>query len=185
MDKFGGFAQVLDAPVEELKRVEGVGEQSALLIKLFRSSYRYYQIQSTSSKIDFGKVSECGQYMMARVNGKKNEEVHLLCLDGQKRLINCLKIDEGSVNAVVLKNDKILRTAIANNASAVVLAHNHPGAVATPSREDVDVTRHLAKVLMNAGISLLDHFILSDCDYVSLVESNLYHPEEFGIYMGR
>lgn len=185
VEKFGGFSQVLDAPIEELEKVEGVGHQSAVLIKLFRSSYRYYQVEITSTKNEMLNTEQCGKYLMARMNGKKNEEVYLLCLDGRRKLINCVKIDEGSVRAVVLSNDKVLRTAITNNAASVILAHNHPGAFAVPSGEDVDVTKHLAKILMSAGVCLLDHIVVSDTEYVSLVASGLYHPEEYGVHIVR
>lgn len=185
IDRFGGFAQVLDAPVEELLKVEGIGPQSAVLLKMIRSSYRYYQMQITSSDVEFNRIDQCGAYLSARMNGRKNEEVHLLCLDGKKKLINCVKIDEGTSHAVVLSGEKVLKVAISNNATCVILGHNHPGAFAVPSGEDVDSTKRLAKILLNAGIYLLDHYVVNDVEYTSMFESRLYNPEDFGICIGR
>ena len=184
IDKFGGFSQVLDAPLEELERVEGVGHNSALLLKLFRSSHRYYEICETSNDIRLNTIDQCGKYLMARLNGRKNEEIHLLCLDAKRKVINCQKIEEGSVSSAKLSFRKVINAAMTNNAVSVILAHNHPGGFAVPSAEDVEATKRLAKVLIDVDVYLLDHIVVNNSEYVSLVASNLYHPNEIGIHIG-
>ena len=120
---------------------------------------------------------------MARLNGRRNEEVHLLCLDGKREVINCVKIDEGDACSTKVSTRKVIGTAVAENAISVILAHNHPVGFAIPSGEDVEVTCRLAKALKTVDVYLLDHIIVTDRDYVSLREAGHYSPEACGIYL--
>lgn len=185
LERFGSFAQVMDAPIQELEKVEGMGHQSALLLNFIRSSYRYYQLSLTAKGTVLNSIEECGQYLMAKLDGKRNEEVYLLCLDGKRKLLNCLLVGEGDVCSVNVSTRKVLNLALSQNAVMVVLAHNHPGGFAIPSDEDVKVTQHLARTLRDAGVYLLDHIVVSDSDYVSMVHSGLYSLESVGIYLDR
>ena len=185
IDTFGSFHRVMDAPIEELEKVEGMGHRSALFLKLLRSSHSYYSLSAASQSKEMRNIEECAEYLMAKLDGKRNEEVHLLCLDGKRCLINCVKISEGDICSANVSARKIVNAALSNNAVAVVLAHNHPGGFALPSREDISVTNHLATTLFHTGIYLLDHIIVTDSDYVSLYRSRIYAPEDLGIHWGQ
>ena len=95
INRFGTFEQVLNAPMDELEKIEGIGHKSALYLKFIRESYRYFRICEAGKRTTLKSVKECAEYLMARLNGKRNEEVHLLCLDAKREVINCVKIDEG------------------------------------------------------------------------------------------
>ena len=112
------------------------------------------------------------------MEGKRNEEVWLLCLDGKRNLINCVKIVEGDICCANVSPRKVVNIALSNNAVAVVMAHNHPAGFAVPSDEDVLVTNHLAAALRHTGIRLLDHIVVTDTDYVSMFQSRLYIPDD-------
>lgn len=183
--QFGSFARVMDAPVEALEQVEGMGHQSAVLLKFIRSSYRYYQLSLTEKGTVLRTIEDCGQYLMAKLDGKRNEEVQMLCLDGKRKLINCLPVGEGDICSANVSVRKVLNLALSQNAVMVVLAHNHPGGFAIPSKEDVQVTYNLARTLRDAGVYLLDHIVVSDSDYVSMVRSGLYSLESVGVYLDR
>ena len=181
IDRFGSFAQVMDTSLEELERVEGMGHSSALMLKFFRSCYRYYQMSKASSGKDMKSVEACAAYLMAKLEGKRNEEVYLLCLDAKRSLISCLKLAEGDICSANISPRKVLNAALSQNAMAVVLAHNHPGGFAIPSQEDVQVTLQLGKLLHGAGIYMLDHIVVTDNDYVSMFQSGLFNPEALGV----
>ena len=181
IDRFGSFAQVMDTSLEELERVEGMGHSSALMLKFFRSCYRYYQMSKASSGKDMKSVEACAAYLMAKLEGKRNEEVYLLCLDAKRSLISCLKLAEGDICSANISPRKVLNAALSQNAMAVVLAHNHPGGFAIPSQEDVQVTLQLGKLLHGAGIYMLDHIVVTDDDYVSMFQSGLFNPEALGV----
>ena len=71
---------------------------------------------------------------------------------------------------------RVVEAALAHNSSAVVLAHNHPSGLALPSVEDEETTCVLARALQAVEIVLVDHLIVADDDFVSMVQSGLYNP---------
>ena len=103
--------------------------------------------------------------------GARNEMSFLACFDGKLKLLGVKKISEGSPNANEISVRKISTEALALNATVVVLAHNHPSGLATPSEEDIFSTRYIQDALRPLGIVLYDHVILADDDMVSLKDS--------------
>ena len=171
LERFGSLYQVLDAPVQELAKVPGMGENSALLLSLARDVGRYYQVsQATQVKI-LPTLDDCGRYLVPFFYGRTNETVFLLCMDAKCKVLSCREIGEGSVNSAGVPIRRIVETALNEKASSVVLAHNHPSGIAIPSAEDVATTRRLAMALSAVEIILTDHIIVADGDYVSLAQS--------------
>lgn len=82
-------------------------------------------------------------------------------------------MNKGTVNAVDIYARKIIELIVLYNASSVILAHNHPSGFAVPSVEDIDSTAKLNKILQSMHVSLLDHIIVADGDYVSLRECGI------------
>ena len=86
-------------------------------------------------------------------------------------MLCCKEIGEGSVNSASISIRKVVETALGANATTVVLAHNHPSGMAFPSEEDVQTTRRLAAALHTVEITLADHIVVADDDYVSMAQS--------------
>ena len=177
MERFGTFEQVMDARISDLETVEGMGENAARFISFVRAVGSYYHISSQKNIKILDSREACGEYISAFFDGKKNETVYLLCLDGKCKVLGCFMINEGSLNSVEIAVNKIVSVATSVNASVVILAHNNPGGLALPSPEDQQVTNRVGKALSYLNITLYDHIIVADDDYVSLVESGLYCPE--------
>ena len=97
--------------------------------------------------------------------------VYLLCLDAKCKVLCCKELGEGVVNSTHISVRKIMETALAVNASTVVLAHNHPSGVAIPSADDIQTTRRVAAALSAVDIHLADHIVVAEDDYVSMVQS--------------
>lgn len=171
LDHFGSLHQVLEAPEQELMQVEGIGEQSAVLIRLVTEVGRYYLTNRQNRVQVLPSVESCAQYLTAFFYGRNVEMVYLLCLDAKCKLLGCRKIAEGNVNAASISVRKIVSEALSANASSVVLAHNHPGGFALPSGEDIQTTGRVAEALAAVDITLADHVIVADDDYVSLAQS--------------
>ena len=167
LDHFGSLYQVLEAPVEELRKVKGVGEQSALLLSLMNDVARYYQVDRTMREKILPTVQACGEYLVPFFFGRNVETV----------------FGQGSVNSAGISVRKIVETALAANATTVVLAHNHPSGIAVPSSEDVQTTCRVAMALNAVEIQLADHIVVADGDYVSMVQSG-YRLDE-GSYYGQ
>lgn len=171
LEQFGSLSQVLEAPVEELCKVEGIGENAAVFLQLVTQVGRYYLTDRVSKIKVLPTLESCAEYMRPLFFGRKVEMVYLLCLDAKCKVLCCRKIAEGSVNSTGISVRKIVEMALAANASSVVLAHNHPGGLAIPSSEDVAVTRRVVAALQAVEIHFIDHIVVADDDYVSMVQS--------------
>lgn len=179
IDRFGSFSGVMDATVEELEKVPGIGSGAATFLSLMAQSWRYYQVNHAMRKdVILPTVNECGKYLIPYFSGKRNETVYLLCLDAKCKMLCCKEIGEGSVNSAAVPIRKIVEIALGANASSVILSHNHPSGLALPSDEDIATTRRLATALDAVEITLADHIIVADDDFVSLAQSGRYHPDE-------
>ena len=176
LEQFGSLSQVLEAPVAELEKVEGMGANAATFLSLITSVGRYYLVNRAAQNTVLNTTEKCGQYLVSHFYGRRNETVFLLCLDAKCKLLCCREIGEGSVNSAGIPVRRIVETALAANATAVVLAHNHPSGLAMPSPEDVFTTRRLAAALDTVEVVLADHIVVADDDFVSMVQSGYYQP---------
>lgn len=172
--RFGTLAKVLDAPVQQLQEVEGMGENAAVFLSLFRETNRYYHINRFSLNQPLRNCDEYGAYLHAFFATERNEAVYLLCLDAKCMVLGCEKIAEGNVNSTAVPIRKVVEVALAKNATSVILAHNHPSGVATPSEEDRQTTYSLARTLHSVGVALVDHIIVADDEFISMAVSRMY-----------
>lgn len=179
LKRFGGISQVLEAPVEDLEQVPGVGEHVSTLISLVKEISRYYMVSRDSQLRILRTIEECGRYMLPYFVGRRDETVFLLCLDGKCKVLCCREIGSGSANAASFSIRDIVSVALSVNASSCVLAHNHPSGLAIPSQEDILTTKRLAVALDAVGIRLSDHLVVADDDYVSIADSGYYRPEDY------
>lgn len=176
LDRFGSLARVLEADVEELKKIPGVKDHAATLLALVIDLCRYYQVNCAQQTEILATLDECGKYLVPRFFGRTKETVFLLCLDAKCKVLCCKEIGEGSVNSAAIPIRRVVETALGANATSVVMAHNHPSGLALPSDEDVLTTRRLSVALNAVEIQLIDHVIVADGDFVSMAQSGLYSP---------
>jgi DNA repair protein RadC len=178
LERFGSVAQVLEAPAAELMKVPGIGENAATFLTLINDVGRYYQVNRASVPVILNTVEQCGDYLVPRFYNRRNETVFLLCLDAKCKVLCCKEVGEGSVNSAAIPIRRVVEMALGANATSVVLAHNHPSGLALPSDEDVCTTRRVALALHAVDIPLVDHIVVADDDFVSMVQSGLYRPDD-------
>ena len=176
--KFGSLSKVLEATPEELSQVKYVGENVTTLFRLVTEVCRYYQVNSAMREKILATIYDCGRYLVPFFYGRKHETVFLLCLDAKCKVLACEKVGQGSINSASISIRQIVETALKCNASAVMLAHNHPSGLAIPSGEDIQTTRRVAMALDAVEIELVDHIVVADNDWVSLAQSGLYRQDE-------
>ena len=152
LEHFGSLSQVLEADVEELKKVPGIGDHAATLLALVIDLCRYYQVNCAQKTEILTTLEECGKYLVPRFFGRTRETVFLLCLDAKCKVLCCKEIGEGSVNTASISVRKVVETALSANATTVILAHNHPSGIAVPSNEDIQTTQRIARVLRSLWI---------------------------------
>lgn len=171
LERFGTLSQVLEASVEELKKVDGIGHETAVFLHLIPAAGRYYMVDKAMQSKVLNTLEQCGRYLMPYFFGRQVETVFLLCMDAKCKVLCCKEVGEGSVNSAGISVRKIVETALAANATTVVLAHNHPSGIALPSAEDIQTTRRVAAALRSVDIQLVDHIVVADDDYVSMAMS--------------
>ena len=174
IDRFGGLCKVLDGEYADLRKVPGVTPHVATLLTLCGQTAHRYMRQCYDVGTQLYDTDMLGQYVLPWFVGQKNESVLLISLDNRCKLLNATRIFEGSVNSTQFNFRQVLQQVLQDNATQVVLAHNHPSGFAIPSAADVDTTRRFASVLAVVGVRLLDHLIVSENDYVSMADTQQY-----------
>lgn len=177
LDRFGSFSQVLEAEIEDLVKVKGIGENTAVFLKLLPAAGRYYQVErARMNDKPLLTIEACGEYLKPHFSGRCNEMVYLLCLDAKGKVICCRLVGEGGINSTGVPIRKIVEIALSVKATSVVLAHNHPSGIAIASHEDVATTQRIALALQAVDVVLADHLIVADDDFTSMVQSGYYRP---------
>ena len=174
LDRFGGLSGVFEASVPELTDVPGVGENAALLIKLVPQMMKKYELSKVGDMRTFRSSAQVAQFLIPRFLAEREELVLVLCLDSRSSMLCCQVLNRGVVNAVDISTRRLVELALKYKASGVVLAHNHPGGLAIPSNDDIQTTFRIAQALETVDLKLVDHFIFTDTDYVSLKVSGYF-----------
>ncbi|MBQ4641209.1 MAG: DNA repair protein RadC [Oscillospiraceae bacterium] len=178
LEKFGSLTGVLNASREELEKVDGINANISTFLSLIMQVGRYYQVKQNEPGKILRTIEQCGNYLVPYFVGREVETVFLLCLDAKCKVICCKKVGEGSVNSANIPVRRIVEMALAVNATTVILAHNHPSGLAIPSADDIQTTHRVAKALEAVEMILADHIVVCKDDYVSLVQSQLYKPQD-------
>ena len=177
LDAFGSLDGVFDASADALKKsVKGISDNAVTLIRLVPEAARRYMIAKTDPGQALNTSDAIGNYLLPRFFNGRRETAYMLCLDAKMKLLDCEELGQGSTVSVRLDVRRIVQTALEQNASVVVLAHNHSSGFAVPSDEDVAVTVHIRDVLNSVGVLLADHIVVSGDDFVSMVDSGMLPP---------
>lgn len=171
MERFGSLSGVLSAPAELLVQVEGVGERTAMLLRLVPQIAQKARLADLERELALNTRERVGAYLLELFSRERNEAVYQICLDGKGKLLACRRLGEGSASAVSLDVRKIVQNAIVFSACSVILAHNHPSGVALPSQADHAATLRVKAALESVDVKLEDHIIVADGDFISFSES--------------
>ena len=153
LDAFGTLDGVFDASVDALKSVDGIGDTAAALI--------------------LADSGAAGKYLLPRFLTCRNETMYLVCMDAKLKVLDCREVSQGSTTSVSVNLRRIVQIALGQNASVVMLAHNHTSGIALPSQEDVAVTLKVRDLLEQVGVDLADHIVVAGDDFVSMADSGL------------
>lgn len=174
VDHFGSLTRVLEAHYADLLKVPGVTPHVASLITLSgQLAQRYMRRCYAFGELLF-HTEQLSRIAVSEFVGKKVESVLLISMDNKRKLLNVTHVFEGSVNSAQFNFRIAVQQALQDNATTVVLAHNHPNGLCFPSQEDLNTTRKFAEVLELVGITLVDHLIVAEGESVSMAESSQY-----------
>lgn len=173
LDEFGSLHRIFEAPAEKLRLISGVGPRTAALIRLASDLWGRCERSRLSDQTILRSTGEIGRYLVAHNDGAREERAWLLSLDARCRVIECRELCRGAVNSVNLPFRRVVEAALLANASSVILAHNHTSGTLLPSLEDAEYTKQVAQALELVDVSLSDHFILGERNYISMKASGM------------
>ena len=171
LERFGSFRGVLDAELQELQSVKGIGQNAALLMKTVREAVRRYSLGSNKDVRYVFTSSDAGDYFVPILQYEQEEKAFVLCLGPKGEVISCKQISSGTHGSVNISIRQIVDEAVRRCCTKIVLAHNHPNGYAIPSVEDRMFTTELERALKLMEIKLMDHIIVAGGDYVSFAQS--------------
>jgi DNA repair protein RadC len=174
LDRFGGLAGLLRADVNELKTVKGLGGKAkrAEIAAVLELSRRVLA-QRLAAQPGFEQPQEVKDFLALHLAALDHEAFGALFLDAQHRLIAFEPLFRGSLTHTAVHPREVVKRALALNAAAVVLAHNHPSGAAEPSRADELITQALKQALQLVEVKVLDHVIVARGAAVSFAERGL------------
>ncbi|MBF0519048.1 MAG: DNA repair protein RadC [Nitrospirae bacterium] len=170
---FGNLAEVLDSPIEQLLEIEGIGIQSAVLIKLVKDLSTKYLNEKQIYKKTIKTPLDVVDYLRAKLGAKKKETVMTLFLNSQNKIVGEEIISEGIVNYVYVHLRNIFEIALKYNSTAIIYVHNHPDGKIDPSDDDIKHTHQLVETAKNLNIAIHDHIIVNRYAYFSFSEKGL------------
>ena len=173
IEEFGSLEAVFAAPIEALESIEGIGSQTAVLLKLVPHLMHRAHLTSLKNEIPLDTVERIGNFFSELFTCEGNEVMYQLCLDAKGRKLSCRKVSEGDPASVSLNLRQIVQNALKCNAVMVAIAHNHPSGVAFPSHGDKIATRQIADALNAVNIQLIDHIVVAGGDYISFRHDGL------------
>ncbi len=171
--RFGNLTGVLNAPVSQLIEVEGLGERSAVLLKLLRDVNCFHLREKILNHDYVSSADDVVKYLKTHYKGKKTEEFKVIFLNTQNMIIAEETLFHGTLNQSAIYKRKIVENALMHHAHAVILVHNHPGGNTTPSRDDILITRQIREALELVEIQVLDHIVIGDNDFLSFVREKI------------
>lgn len=167
-----GFTGIRRFSLEELSSVRGIGKVKAVQLKCMLEISRRMAREEAGEGICFSCPSSVAEYYMEDLRHEEQEVLLLLMLNQRGRLLREKYIFKGTVNTSLVSPREIFLEAFSARAVQIILLHNHPSGDASPSREDLQVTKRIKEAGMLLGITLTDHIIIGEHTYVSLREKN-------------
>ena len=165
--RFGGFAEVINAPPDLLREIDGVGDAVITELKLVRAAaLRLMQGEVKKREVldSWGAVLT---YCRAAMGFETREQFRVLFLDKRNRIVADEIQQQGTVDHTPVYVREIVKRALELSATAIILVHNHPSGDPTPSRADIDMTKQIVEAARNLGIVVHDHIIVGKDGHAS------------------
>jgi DNA repair protein RadC len=168
LEEFGSFAEVIAAPVERLREIDGLGDAAITDLKI---------VQAAANRLLRGKVkrrqvlsswSNVLDYCRTAIAFENKEHFRILFLDKGNHLIADEQHQTGTVDHTPVYPREVVKRALELSATAVILVHNHPSGDPTPSRADIEMTKAIVEVARPLGIAVHDHLIVGKDGHASL-----------------
>ncbi|MCT8972882.1 RadC family protein [Microbaculum marinisediminis] len=166
--KFGSFAEVIAAPPERLREVDGVGERVVTDLKIIQAAAERLARGTVRKRPVLSSWSAVLDYCRTAMAFAEKEQFRILFLDKRNQLISDELQQTGTVDHTPVYPREVIKRALELSATAIILVHNHPSGDPTPSRADVEMTRTIIDIAQPLGVSVHDHVIVGRDGHASL-----------------
>jgi DNA repair protein RadC len=168
LERFGSFAEVISAPPERLKEVEGLGEAAVTEFKVVQAAAQRLAKGQVKKRPALSSWSTVIDYVRTAQAFAEKEQFRVLFLDKRNQLIADEVQQKGTVDHTPVYPREVVKRALELSSTAIILVHNHPSGDPTPSHADIEMTKQIADVAKPLGIQLLDHIIVGKDGHASL-----------------
>lgn len=162
------LVSILNASEERLMKITGISKNSVKYLHLISEFYHSYESMKDNNMAYIDNMAKIRTHLVHYYRNFIVETVVLLCIDSSLKIISSHVIHVGCVNSASVNSRKIVEITLSENASGVVIAHNHPSGVPVPSPEDIVTTRRLHQLLNQVEINFLEHYLVTDNDIKGL-----------------
>jgi DNA repair protein RadC len=159
------------ATIEELKEMEGIGDFTACRLMAAIEIGKRRQLESARQRQDISSPTAVYNLMHPQMMDLEHEEAHVLLLNQNYKLIKQVRLSQGGITETSVDIRVIMKNAILNNATVLVLCHNHPSGRTQPSRDDDNLTKKAADACKAVNIRFVDHIIFAGDNYYSYQEN--------------
>lgn len=173
LTRFGSFQAVLEAPVEQLTHVHGMGDHAALLIKLFRECGQYYLRETLGKRDIVSSPADLVAYCKSAMAHLGDEQFRVVYLNAKNEIIRDEVVQEGTVDQTAVYPRKIIERALHEKAVALILVHNHPSGNPEPSVHDRNLTSSIVSAAATFDIKVHDHIVIGRSGYRSFREEGM------------
>jgi len=173
LNSFGGLSGLHKASFEEVCAQKGIGTAKAAQIQAAIELGRRLSLADGDEKPVIRSPQDAADLLLYELSGFSKETLWVLTLDIRNHCLGRDKLYEGSVNSSQVRVAEVFKPAIQRNASALILAHNHPSGDPSPSPDDITLTRTVRQAGKLLDIDVLDHLVIGGNKFVSMKERSL------------
>lgn len=170
LKQFGGLRLLLEADQATFQREVGLGPAKYTQLQAVMEIGRRHLAQTIVRDPALQSPCAVRSYLKAMLRHEQSEVFGCLFLDSKHRPLGFEALFRGSISSASVYPREVIKRALANNAAALILCHNHPSGVSEPSKADVILTQRLKTALELVDVRVLDHFIVGDGEPLSMVE---------------
>ena len=166
LNRFGSLEGVFEADIKDLMKVEGVGENTAILINLFHNTNIRIEKNKNRKVKKLDNSQKAMEFSKNELIGINKEKVLVICLDNDLNIISVNDVSSGNASTAMVEPYKVMECIFKDSAANIILAHNHPKGEARPSGEDINFTLELIGLCRKVKVRINDHIIVgSDSAY--------------------
>jgi DNA repair protein RadC len=173
LQRFGGLRGLLQAPAQRLAAVRGLGPARVAILRAVVTLGERHAAAGIADRPLLSDTRAVRHYLQHKLSWQQREVFACLLLDARHRLIAVENLFFGSVDRASVHPREVMKYALAHNAAAVILAHNHPSGHPEPSPSDLRLTEELRGLLAQIDVRVIDHVVVGHGATVSLAERGL------------